>query len=220
MKPNRRAGLKLFGVAVALGALMWALSSRPSQVLEETTEEAAAEPAPEVHAAQKTSGPRVAAASSLAGQAAPSPILGVPGEEKARSPECKQCRQTECTNYRGLGVDLIKGCFAEIDPSLGADSHDKRFLDDCTAAVTCASRHGCATGPHGAAGCYCGSRSIDECAEQGPGPDAPCAEEWRRATRTRDRDELNVRFSDFKYPSGWATFMIECDQQLCKTQCT
>jgi hypothetical protein len=49
----------------------------------------------------------------------------------------------------------------------------------------------------------------------GPGPDAPCAEEWRRATRAKTHQEVVERFDKIFYPSGWAFAMLECDRDFC-----
>jgi hypothetical protein len=132
---------------------------------------------------------------------------------------CAVCREKECTNYEHQGVDLLSGCFKKVDGSLGADTADLQFLADCQAVVQCAHETNCAANVEGAAACYCGSRSIDDCIDKGPGPDAPCVEQWLRAGRTRDNKEIAARFSDLKYPSGWANFMIECDRTQCKGKC-
>ena len=136
------------------------------------------------------------------------------------SAECQACREQECTNYLQSGVDLLKGCFKEVDPAQGADTSDATFVNDCAAVVRCAARTHCADGTTGAAGCYCGSRSLDDCVNNGPGRDAPCLDEWRRAARSSKHDEIAERFSDFKYPSGWASAMVDCEHTKCKSKCS
>lgn len=133
---------------------------------------------------------------------------------------CETCRARMCTDYKGSGVNLIDGCYTQVNTSQGADPTDPTFLADCQAVVACAQQHRCALSKDGAAGCYCGSADINDCIENGPAADSPCLEQWRRAARSRDHREVSLRFSDLKYPAGWANFVIECDVEDCKDKCT
>jgi hypothetical protein len=151
-------------------------------------------------------------ASPLAAQAAPA--------QEVHKEACDSCRARICTDYKGSGVNLVDGCFAQVNTSQGADATDPTFLADCQAVVACAQEHRCALRGDGATGCYCGSAEINDCIENGPAADAPCLEQWQRAARSRDHHEISLRFSDLKYPSGWANFLIECDVEDCKDRCT
>lgn len=143
--------------------------------------------------------------------------------EAARAPQeqaaCQACQRSLCTNYQGSGVDLIDGCLRQINPSQGADPSDTSFLADCRAVVECARERRCALSQDGPAGCYCGSKSFEDCVDNGPAENAPCVEQWERATRSHDHNEILLRFSDLKYPAGWANFLIECEMQACKDSC-
>jgi len=140
-----------------------------------------------------------------------------PGAAQAEpaGPTCDSCRERHCSNYRNFGVDLVAGCFEHPDPKLAKD--DPTFAQDCTAAVRCAVINNCGyTTSRGPSACYCGpSKQPSECIKSGPGDDAPCAEEWRRATRAKSHEEVVSRFDKYEYPSGWAFALIECDRDFC-----
>lgn len=133
---------------------------------------------------------------------------------------CQACRESECTDFRGTGLDMLGGCTARINSAYGADPNDDRFIADCTAVLQCAAQTHCADSPIGLPACYCGSRTIDECIERGPASDAPCVAQWQRATRTQENEELAARFSDPKYPAGWAHYVLRCDHTRCNSECT
>lgn len=161
-----------------------------------------------------------AARLSPRGAAAGAPALeaeGVAGS--AAYADCQTCRDQECTNFRNTGIDMYSGCLKRVDGSRGADSKDPDFIADCTAVVQCAMETRCAQTELGSAACYCGSRSIEDCYAMGPASDAPCVKQWQRATRTRDNAELAARFSDPKYPAGWAHWLLRCDQAKCSREC-
>ena len=80
--------------------------------------------------------------------------------------------------------------------------------------MQCAVQNRCAYGSNGAAQCYCGSATVDQCAQTGP-VDSPCLAQWQRATRSTDNNIIQLRFSDLAFPAGWATFLLECDRDLC-----
>jgi hypothetical protein len=130
---------------------------------------------------------------------------------------CAECRAKFCTNYLGDSpkVDLAAGCLQA--PDLGiVKNPDAAFVQQCSAAVKCGVEHHCAYDPaRGAAGCYCGSESLDDCAERGPAADAPCAKQWMTAAHASTNQEVMVRFSDMSFPSGWAMFLLECDRDHC-----
>lgn len=161
---------------------------------------------------------RPATPEPVAGTASPAPVAE-PALEDEDQTQCNACRERLCTDYKGSGVNLVEGCYTKVDPSQGADITDPSFLADCQAVVSCAREHKCALSRDGAAGCYCGSATIDDCIEYGPAGDSPCLEEWRRAARSNDHREISLRFSDLKYPAGWANFLIECDFDDCKDKC-
>ena len=219
MKPSNRTVVGLVVVALVVVGLSIVFGPHVTpDVTDASQRQSVTQPSSKAHHL-----PGISASAAMAGSGAEQPVAPEPVVEarvdKSESPECRQCRTQSCTNYKGSGIDFVKGCFNEIDPREGADTRDAAFIADCVAAVSCASRTGCASSSIGAARCYCGSITVDDCAAYGPGPDAPCADEWQRATRTTNREQLNARFSDLKYPSGWAMFMIECEQTYCKSAC-
>jgi hypothetical protein len=71
-----------------------------------------------------------------------------------------------------------------------------------------------------AAECYCGSNSGDNCTTQGPAADAPCKQQWLDAAKAASNDEVQNRFSDFAFASGWAYFLIDCYRSECGDVCT
>ena len=162
----------------------------------------------------------VPSGSSEAAAGSDSPVTVAQDEPKREAASCESCRARMCTDYKGSGVNLVDGCFAQVNTSQGADPTDRTFLADCQAVIACAQEHRCALRGDGAAGCYCGSAEINDCVDNGPAADSPCLEQWRRAARTRDHREITLRFSDLKYPAGWANFLIECDVEDCKEGCT
>ncbi len=142
---------------------------------------------------------------------------GVADSGTATDP-CTECRNTNCRNY--MGVDLVHGCFEAVDAEFGADAADPSFIQDCTNVVTCARANACAySDSKQAAGCYCGSASIDTCAASGPAADAPCVPQWQAATRTTVNADVQVRFTDLSFPAGWAYFLLDSDRVSCSV-CT
>jgi len=218
MKPTKNAMVGLGALAFLLVGISLLLSARaPDSVLDDTQpqEESSASPASE-----QASGK--ARPQATAGAPAPLAKAEIKVDEKMPdrvSVECSACREATCTNYRSLGYDVLNGCFDRVDPSEGADEKDGRFNEDCVAVVRCATQNRCALGAAGPLGCYCGSASVDDCIEKGPAPDGPCMQEWQRAARTNNHQVLMQRWSDLKYPTGWANMLIECDRDDCKAKC-
>jgi hypothetical protein len=175
---------------------------------------------PESLAAPTTSVPAQPTAAKVAARAgapslAPIAVQGMP--QDPTTARCAACRDRECRSVQG--VDIVDGCLKGVDATYGADPHDSEFVQDCEAVVQCAIKSGCASTPNGPVDCYCGSISVEECLERGPAPDAPCVEQWRRATRSGDTKQIAERFSDLKYPAGWGSLLIRCDHEACKDQC-
>ncbi|HVZ37363.1 MAG TPA: hypothetical protein VG963_33310, partial [Polyangiaceae bacterium] len=127
---------------------------------------------------------------------------------------CQACQNANCRDY--MGIDLVHGCFEAVDPEYGADGSDPDFIQQCTDVVACAHEKQCGYGDGGeASDCYCGSANVDTCAANGPAADAPCSQQWQKATRTIVNAEVQVRFTDLSYPAGWAYFLIECERVSC-----
>lgn len=219
MTPGKRVFLALVVAALVLIALAAGMGHHESDATATSEVSAAAREASA--AVSQAAAVRESAAAGSGAILAQAPLPERPPADGVITPECEECRKKECTNYQNSGVDLLSGCFKAVDPSQGADARDQRFVDDCAAVVRCAARTHCAEGAPGAAACYCGaSISVDDCIDHGPAPDAPCADEFRRASRSRQHKDITERFSDLKYPSGWAAAMITCDQVECKSQCS
>lgn len=217
MSLERRVLVYTSAAAFAVLTFMWFFTPRGSEepsagAADTASSGAAGGRAPEVAQAQR----RAAAKSGVAGAVA---ALQGSAAGSSAEVECAACREKQCTNYEDQGIDMVSGCFKSVNGAQGADTTDPAFISDCTAAVRCATETHCAASAVGAAACYCGSRSIDECVEHGPGADAPCVEQWMRAARSRDNKEVATRFSDLKYPAGWANFMLECDRVQCRGKC-
>lgn len=216
MKPTKNAMVGLGALALLLVGISLLLSSRaPQGELEE-----ALAPQTETTASSVTAAP--VKSQPMAGAPALQAKADVKLDEKAPdhvSTECTACREATCTNYKSLGYDVLNGCFDRVDPTEGADERDGSFNSDCVAVVRCATQNRCAYSAAGPLGCYCGSATVDDCIEQGPAKDGPCTQEWLRAARTSDHQELMKRWSDLKYPTGWANMLIECDRDDCKAKC-
>jgi cysteine-rich repeat protein len=135
------------------------------------------------------------------------------------SAECSACRSTNCRDFMGLGADLVAGCYDKVDPIGGADPSDSKFLQDCQGVMQCAYQGNCAYGPTGATVCYCGSASVDQCMQSGPASDAKCVDAFKAATRSMDSSEISARTTNFAYPMAWAYYLLECDRDLCSSQC-
>jgi cysteine-rich repeat protein len=138
----------------------------------------------------------------------------IEGDEDA----CNRCQNEKCRAW--MGIDLVQGCFQEINPEFGADPADPRFIQACSEAVDCAFVHDCGfTGIWQAAECYCGSNAGDACTVEGPAADAPCKQEWLNATKASTNTDVLNRFSDFAFASGWAYFLLDCYRQECGDVC-
>jgi hypothetical protein len=218
MKLNRRTLLPVVAFALALLAalLIFGRANEPGP-------SPAPESVPEAVAAKTSSAPtdtkakREKIAETLSKPPEPQLASGAAGS--AAPPDCQACREKECSHFTALGRDVLSGCFKQVDTSQGADANDPDFIADCTAVMQCAQQAHCTGDPAGPAACYCGSRALEDCIEHGPAADAPCVAQWQRAARTQSHEELSERFSDMKYPAGWAFQMIWCDQLQCSGKC-
>jgi cysteine-rich repeat protein len=132
---------------------------------------------------------------------------------------CRPCEDQFCTSYQG--ADWIAGCFLGQPPSDLVPELDPQFAQDCIDVVDCARRTGCGFDPAlpPAIDCYCGGVSVDACNLNGPSADAPCADEWRAATRGATNTDVLVRVSDISVPSGWAYYLMLCDREYCAAEC-
>jgi hypothetical protein len=135
------------------------------------------------------------------------------------SAACVTCRNTNCRDYMGSGLDLVAGCFEAINTSLGATAGDPTFLQNCVDVMNCAFQNNCAYGVNGASDCYCGSTTPDACIASGPAADAKCVPQFQAATRSTVNADITLRVSDLAYPMGWANFLLECDRDSCRTSC-
>jgi hypothetical protein len=127
-----------------------------------------------------------------------------------------------------------------VNEIYGADPNDPMFLQHCTDLVNCAVQHHCAYGDLYASACYCGSTDaagsqwvlatsdpngpmVPQCVINGPSSDAACVPEWQAAAESTDPAVIATRVygeGSFKYPSGWANFLLECDLTKCPAECT
>ena len=137
------------------------------------------------------------------------------------SAECTACRDENCRDYQGSGIDFVAGCFDSVDVNNGAAASDPSFLADCTEAVRCAYQNRCGYDEMvGLAQCYCGTQTADLCANNGPAADAKCVDAVKTAARADTNEAVGTNLSVLMYPSGWAYFLLECDRTLCATTCT
>ena len=132
---------------------------------------------------------------------------------------CRPCEEEFCSVYQG--VDWIAGCFEGTVPSDIVPEADPLFAQDCIDVVECARRTGCGYDPllPPSIDCYCGPISVDSCNVDGPADEAPCADEWRAATRGATNTDVLVRISDVTLPSGWAYYLLLCDREHCAEEC-
>jgi cysteine-rich repeat protein len=133
---------------------------------------------------------------------------------------CRPCEEMHCTDYQG--VDVVASCFDADIPQeiLGETQVDAEWAQHCVDAVNCARRSGCGLDPAFPTECYCGAQTVDECnLRGGPTDDAPCAEEWRAATRGTTHNEIMVNWSAIDYPSGWVDLLLQCDRMYCAAEC-
>lgn len=152
---------------------------------------------------------------------------GSPGDRLGCSADCRQlvaedacekCQNDKCANYSG--IDLVRGCFAEIDTSYGAPEGDPDFIQQCIDVVNCALTAGCGFDEQKTpAACYCGSNTLADCTTEGASADAPCLPEFQAASKTTVNADIFNRFSDLSYPVGWAYFLIECYARECAEVC-
>jgi cysteine-rich repeat protein len=145
---------------------------------------------------------------------------GAAGSGGDSNPACSACRTQYCRDYQGSGLDVVAGCFEKVNGDLGADPADPNFIQDCVDVIQCAFQNNCAYAVNGASDCYCGSATADACINSGPAADAKCVPQFQKAARSTANTDITLRMSDFAYPVGWAFFLLECDRDFCKTQCT
>jgi hypothetical protein len=104
-----------------------------------------------------------------------------------------------------------------VNDTLGAPTGDPNFLAQCMAVVKCAFDNNCAYGAAGPAQCYCGSNDANACVQNGPATDAKCVTAFTDAARSTVVADVAARASDFAYPLGWATTLLQCDSDNCRT---
>jgi cysteine-rich repeat protein len=137
------------------------------------------------------------------------------------SDACRPCEDMHCTTYQG--ADWVAGCFEGMPAVELVPEVDPLFAQHCIDAVNCARRTGCGYNPDlPVADCYCGSNAVgtvDACNIDGPADDAPCADEWRTATRAPTNIEVMQALADITVPSGWVYYLMECDRIHCSDVC-
>lgn len=130
-------------------------------------------------------------------------------EAPGRTETCAECEERLCRNYRGLGVDLVAGCFHDKDPNK---------VKACTEAVECGRKNGCGFTDRGAEQCYCGSAKTKDCAK-GTGIDGPCKAQIETAAGNTGYEFITLHFGDRSLALGNAVFMLQCDRDLCGRAC-
>ena len=131
---------------------------------------------------------------------------------------CSSCQATACRAADDMNI--LDGCFAAPNGEFGADITDRYFVEHCANVVECALRNECWFDEvKGGSGCYCGSASADDCNQTGPADDAPCVDEWLVAAGTDVNGDVQARFADFTFPSGWAFFLLDCYRKSCGDVC-
>jgi cysteine-rich repeat protein len=131
-----------------------------------------------------------------------------------RSAACETCVRAACVDYSS--IDFIGPCFG------GTLSPD--FSQRCSDLFFCShlSPDNCAYNTErGPVGCFCGENvSVDAC-QQGT-VQGNCVPEWYAAAECPPGDHLCVleKFIDLTLPSGYANFLIECQNMACTVECT
>jgi cysteine-rich repeat protein len=168
----------------------------------------------DVEAGEVCDGPRVA-------KMGEGESFGCSSDCKQKQPyACAECQAAKCTDYQGLGMNLVDGCFKEVNPAYGADASDTEFIQQCLDLVNCALAHRCGFGEDTqAAGCYCGDRSVEECATDGPQEEAPCLAEFRAAARSERHADVYSRYTDTTFPLGWGYLILDCYRTECADSC-
>ena len=104
-----------------------------------------------------------------------------------------------------------------VNDTLGAPTGDPNFLQQCMDVLKCAFDNNCAYGSAGPAQCYCGSNDANACVQNGPASDAKCVAQFQAGARSTVVADVAARASDFAYPLGWATTLLQCDSDNCRT---
>lgn len=158
-----------------------------------------------------------------------------PGEECDGGLNCDQCRMLEdtctkceemhCRDYLGAGRDWVDGCLynrpseedAPIQPG------DMEFSGPCRRVLECARKSECVTdnADFSADACFCGA-DIDAstCTDMGPQDDSACYDEFRVAARAETWQDALIRLSNTEYPAAYAYYLLGCDVEFCKAECT
>jgi cysteine-rich repeat protein len=132
---------------------------------------------------------------------------------------CRPCEEEKCSNYLEV-LDLVAGCFEGHPSSDIVADPDPMFAQNCVDAVNCARMNECGFDPTVlVVDCYCGSNDVNVCMMDGPAGDAPCADEWRAATRGSTNAEVLFGLSELASPSGWAYLLLQCDVEQCADVC-
>jgi hypothetical protein len=137
---------------------------------------------------------------------------------------CDTCLEAQCRDYQGSGFDLIGACFENADPMLNQLCSDAFYcnfntLDACKQDVT-----------RGAISCYCGaSVALGASCQTGTGPQGPCQDEWEAATGCESLEAgtdgpttwgcTQNLFADPTLQSGVASYMTQCKDVSCQTEC-
>jgi cysteine-rich repeat protein len=140
--------------------------------------------------------------------------------KKRTDDPCRKCEEMHCRDYQG--IDLLAGCFEDKPPAEAVPKKPQpgEFSGPCKTLLQCSRVHMCSAMNVSLDPCYCGSAEPSMCTMMGPGPDSACKDEVFSATMTNQPDQVAVRLSDPAFPSAYAYYLVQCDQEFCKAECT
>jgi len=122
------------------------------------------------------------------------------------SATCLACdTSTECTDF----VD----CFQLAGNAVNGTP--KAQL--CNETLDCVRDSGCAAGGNGIIKCYCGTANATDC--QNGLANGACKAELERGLETTTFAQITQRLKSTAYGSGIAMARVDCEQQVCKTEC-
>jgi len=131
----------------------------------------------------------------------------VSGDVGHANPACRACRARQCSNIEGQGLDPMKECFVNADPT---------FSQQCIEAMNCMAEHRCGLGVMGTIDCYCGATETEACVFGREPATGPCKDVLYKASRQSDFTEFMHKYDNVKFPLGVAHALRVCEARFCK----
>jgi len=127
------------------------------------------------------------------------------------SAACLSCdNQTDCADF--VNCSQLSTNAAAGSPAAGVPKANL-----CNEVLDCVRDSGCAASGNAIIKCYCGTASVSDC--QNGLANGACKTEIERGLETTTFNLISQRLKSLSYGGGVALARIDCEQQVCITEC-